>query len=42
MTQATIAAPKAAEMPETLLTPSMRKFSKKFAKTRQNGENLRK
>jgi hypothetical protein len=32
MTQATTAKPRAAEMPETVQTPTTREFSQKFAK----------
>jgi hypothetical protein len=38
MTQATTATPRAAEMPETELTPTTREFSQKFAK---NSSELR-
>jgi hypothetical protein len=43
MTQATTATSRAAEMPEKVLTPTIREFSQKFAqKIRQNGKISRK
>jgi hypothetical protein len=40
MTQATTAAPRAAEKPETVLTPTTRKFSQKFVRTAKFHEKI--
>jgi hypothetical protein len=40
MTQATTAASRAAEKPETVLTPTTRKFSQKFVRTAKFHEKI--
>jgi hypothetical protein len=42
MTQATTATQKAAEMPDTVLTPTTRKFSQKFTKNSSQHQKFEK